>query len=114
MAESVGVSLVKESSVTIDSTPRPIPVTLVHSPACHFCDDAEEALFALSAEYAIDVSVVYIDSAVGATLVAVHRPAMNPLVLVDGAFFSSGRLPRKKLIKLLEERGARLTATAGR
>lgn len=99
--------------MSTDTTPQPIAVTLVHSPACHFCDDAEEALHELSAEYAIDVSVVYIDSPVGASLIAVHRPAMNPLVLVDGAFFSSGRLPRKKLIKLLESRGARL-ATAGR
>jgi len=45
--------------------------------------------------------------------VAVHRPAMNPLVLVDGAFFSSGRLPRKKLITLLERRGDRTAAALG-
>ncbi len=48
--------------MSTDATPQPIAVTLVHSPACHFCDDAEEALHELSAEYAIDVSVVYIDS----------------------------------------------------
>ena len=88
-------------------------VTLVHSPACHFCDDAEEALYELSKDYPIDLSVVAIDSALGATLVAVHRPAMNPLVLVDGAFFSSGRLPRKKLIALLERRGDRTAAALG-
>lgn len=100
--------------MTMDTIPRPIAVTLVHSPACHFCDDAQEALDALGADYALDVAVVDIDSPTGATLVAVHRPAMNPLVLVDGEFFSSGRLPRKKLVKLLESRGARLTVTAGR
>ena len=88
-------------------------VTLVHSPACHFCDDAEEVLYELSKDYPIDVSVVYIDSALGATLVAVHRPAMNPLVLVDGQFFSSGRLPRKKLITLLERRADRTAAALG-
>lgn len=99
--------------MSTDTTPQPIAVTLVHSPACHLCVDAEEALHELSSEYAIDVSVLSIDSPVGASLVAVHRPAMNPLVLVDGAFFSSGRLPRKKLIKLLESRDARL-ATAAR
>ena len=38
---------------------------------------------------------------------------MNPLVLVDGQFFSSGRLPRKKLIKLLERRGDRTAAALG-
>ena len=88
-------------------------VTLVHSPACHFCDDAEAALDLFRREYPLEVTVVSIDSAVGAALVAVHRPAMNPLVLVDGQFFSSGRLPRKKLIKLLERRGDRTTAALG-
>jgi len=29
---------------------------------------------------------------------------MYPLVLVDGAFFSFGKLPRKKLRRLLERR----------
>ena len=97
--------------MTIETNPRPVAVTLVHSPACHFCDDAQEVLADLAASFAIEVSVVEIDSAVGRTLVAVHRPAMNPLVLVDGAFFSSGRLPRKKLLRLLESRAARLVAT---
>lgn len=99
--------------MSTDTTPKPIAVTLVHSPACHFCDDAEEALHDLGAQYAMDVSVVSIDSPAGASLVAQHRPAMNPLVLVDDAFFSSGRLPRKRLVALLELRGARL-ATVGR
>ena len=31
---------------------------------------------------------------------------MFPLVLVDGAFFSVGRLPRRKLRKVLTARGA--------
>ena len=99
--------------MSVDLAPRPAQVTLVHSPACHFCDDAAQALEELSAEYAIEVAIVGIDSTVGATLVAVYRPAMNPLVLVDGQFFSAGRLPRKKLVKLLQERGAQL-ATAER
>ena len=99
--------------MTVETRPDAAKVTLVHSPACHFCDDAEEALYELSADYPIDLSVVSIDSALGATLVAVHRPAMNPLVLVDGAFFSSGRLPRKKLVKLLERRGDRTAAALG-
>lgn len=94
--------------MSVDISRRPAQVTLVHSPACHFCDDAESALDDLGKGYAIDVAVVYIESLVGAELVARHRPAMNPLVLVDGAFFSSGRLPRKKLVTLLDERQLRL------
>jgi hypothetical protein len=94
--------------VSVDISRRPAQVTLVHNPACHFCDDAENTLYDLSKDYAIDVFVVHLESAVGAELVARHRPAMNPLVLVDGAFFSSGRLPRKKLVKLLDGRQLRL------
>lgn len=94
-------------------TPMPIAVTLVHSDACHFCDDALEVLAELAGQFAIEVTAVAIDSPVGSTLVAVHRPAMNPLVLVEGTFFSSGRLPRRKLVALLTERGAALVP-AGR
>ena len=99
--------------MSVETGQEATKVTLVHSPACHFCDDAEEALHELSKDYPIDLSVVSIDSDLGATLVAVHRPAMNPLVLVDGAFFSSGRLPRKKLVKLLEQRGDKSAAALG-
>lgn len=100
--------------MSIDTSPRRVAVTLVHSPACHFCDDAAETLSTLSATYAIDVSVVALESEVGSALVSQHRPAMNPLVLVDGNFFSSGRLPRKKLVRLLQDRGVTPVVTAGR
>lgn len=86
----------------------PSVVTVVHAPACHFCLDAEEALGVLAVQYSLDVRSIEIDSPEGRRLVAEHRPAMNPLVLLDGVFFSSGRLPRKKLVKALELRaGAR-------
>jgi len=39
----------------------------------------------------------------GMLLVQRHRPAMPPAVLIDGTLFSVGRLPRKKLRKLLEK-----------
>ncbi len=78
-------------------------VTLVHSPACHFCDDAAEALAEIAATYPVDVVVVALESPEGAELVARHRPAMNPLVLLNGEFFSSGRLPRKKLLHWLHD-----------
>jgi len=81
-------------------------VTVVHAEACHFCDDAEQALALLAEEFPLEVTVIEVDSAEGRRLVDVHRPAMNPLVLVDGAYFSSGRLPRKKLTRLLEARNS--------
>ena len=48
-----------------------------------------------------------------ARLVAEHRPPLSPLVLVDGAYFSAGRLPRKKLAKLLTARGTALVPAVG-
>jgi hypothetical protein len=92
-----------------------VRITLVPSPACHFCEDAEQALADLAATFTFELEIVPIDSTRGARLVAEHRPALNPLVLVDGAYFSAGRLPRKKLAKLLTARGAALApAEAGR
>jgi len=37
---------------------------------------------------------------------------MSPLVLLDGAFVSAGRLPRNKLRKLLTQRADRAGAVA--
>jgi thiol-disulfide isomerase/thioredoxin len=84
----------------------PPVVTVVHAPACHFCHDAEEALTALAQEYPLVIRRVGIETMEGRALMAEHRPAMNPLVLVDGQLFSAGRLPRKKLAKVLQGRRA--------
>lgn len=79
-------------------------ITLVHMPACHFCADAHAVLTELGREVPIQVDVVAADSDTGQALVGVHRPAIFPLVLVDGVFFSAGRLPRRKLRTLLTGR----------
>jgi hypothetical protein len=76
-------------------------ITLVHAPACHFCADAQEALTEVARQYPIRVDLVAADSHTGQGLIGVHRPAMFPLVLVGGGFFSAGRLPRRKLRALL-------------
>ncbi|WP_043497094.1 glutaredoxin [Georgenia sp. SUBG003] len=83
-----------------------IPVVVVTAPACHFCDDAERVLAERADPLGLQVRLVPIDSVEGARLVTEHRPALSPLVLVDGAFFSSGRLPRRKLEKLVAARRA--------
>ncbi|GIG30740.1 glutaredoxin [Cellulomonas marina] len=82
----------------------PPVVTVVHAPACHFCHDAEEALAAMARDVPLVVRSVGIDTDEGRALVAEHRPAMNPLVLLDDQFFSAGRLPRKKLSRTLAGR----------
>lgn len=79
-------------------------VTVVHAPACHFCDDAETALREMAAHYPMTIEKVDIRTSAGIELTRAHRSTMNPLVLVDGEFFSAGRLPRKKLARLLDRR----------
>lgn len=88
-----------------------VEVTLVHAPACHFCDDAQEVLARIAETYPLRVERVEAISPRGQQLMRTHRAAMSPLVLVDGAFFSSGRLPRRKLTQLLDQRAGAPGAT---
>jgi glutaredoxin len=81
-----------------------VMITLVRAPACHFCEDARAVLAELRRDFDLDVHETDADSDVGSELVARHRPAMFPLVLVDGLFFSVGRLSRGKLRRLLDAR----------
>ena len=83
---------------------EPVKVTFVHTVACHFCDDAEAALDEIAREHPLSVELVAASEPRGEALVREHRAGMFPLVLVDGEFFSVGRLPRKKLRKLLARR----------
>lgn len=90
----------------------PTVVTVVHAPACHLCEDAQRALAVLAEHYPLVVERVDIRSDRGQTLVRAHRSPMSPLVLVDGAFFSFGRLPRRKLATMLDQRKAAPRVTA--
>jgi glutaredoxin len=83
---------------------EPARITVVESEACHFCDDAKRALSDLATRYPLTVATVDVRSGPGQRLMQVHRASMSPLVLVNGEFFSHGRLPRRKLAKLLEQR----------
>lgn len=82
----------------------PTLVTLVESEACHFCADAHLVLDDLAIDYPLVVETLDVRSEPGRRLMALHRAAMSPLVLIDGAFFSSGRLPRRKLATHLTRR----------
>lgn len=82
----------------------PVRLTVVESAACHFCADAQAVLAELADHFPLVVETIDVRSEAGQVLVARHRAAMSPLVLLDGAFFSNGRLPRRKLAKLLAAR----------
>lgn len=91
-------------SVGNDRTEHGLDITVVESEGCHYCTDAHDVLEEFSATYPLQVSTVPLTSDMGRALVQRHRPALSPLVLVDGEFFSQGRLPRRKLAKLLASR----------
>ena len=84
-----------------------VPVTLVTTPACHFCDDAHARLDALDRAGLLRLTTVPAESPQGEALIAEHRPAMFPLTLVAGRHFHDGRIPRGKLARLVEHLGAR-------
>ena len=79
----------------------PVVVTVVEATACHLCEDAKSALAVLALSYPIAVHVLSISDEPGRALMQHHRAPMSPLVLLDGQYFSSGRLPRRKLERRL-------------
>lgn len=87
-------------------SPSPTVITIVQSSGCHFCADAHTTVTELTKAFPLVVEWLDAGEPRGASLVAQHRSPMYPLVLVDGGFFSFGRLPRNKLRKLLGERYA--------
>ena len=81
--------------------PAPVVVTVVEAPACHLCEDAKAGLAELARSYPLIVNVISMTDEPGRSLMQQHRAPMSPLVLLDGVYFSSGRLPRRKLEKRL-------------
>lgn len=82
----------------------PVTVTVVESDSCHFCVDAQHVLADAAVRFPLEVRAVDVCSGEGQDLMRSHRAAMSPLVLLDGAFFSQGRLSRHKLEKVLGQR----------
>lgn len=83
----------------------PAMVTVVTARGCHLCEDAAQALAALGRVCPLAVQEVAAHSPAGQALVLEHGTGLFPLVLVDGAFFSAGRLPRRKLARRLAQHG---------
>jgi len=79
------------------SAVEPTRVTVVESEACSFCQDAHRVLDELATCYPLTVDTLSVRSAAGQDLMARHRAALSPLVLLVGVYFSHGRLPRRRL-----------------
>lgn len=75
---------------------------MVTAPNCHLCEAALEELAGLATEFPLSVRALEGRSVEGARIVRRLRPGLFPAVVIDGALFSVGRLPRRKLRRLLE------------
>lgn len=87
----------------------PVQIVMVTSPRCDFCEDAEATLLEFSRTRCLDIRLIPNDSPEGRRLVQRFHPSTYPLIVVDGAAFSTGRLHRQTLaayLTVLESQGA--------
>ena len=84
-------------------------VVLVTVPRCHLCDDAKHLLRELQDEYPLMVREVELSSVEGLTLSRRFSMPFPPLLLIDGARFGHGRISRRKLVRLLDQRSGRIS-----
>jgi hypothetical protein len=85
------------------SSMRTAWVTVVTGPG-QYSLDAQAALTDLARYFPLSVRMVAADSLAGEAVTRRHRPDSLPIVLLDGGFFSAGRLPRRKLARQLAAR----------
>jgi hypothetical protein len=82
-------------------TTAAMQVTYVTAPACHSCDHGRAVLTEIAERVPLDVREVSLDSDEGRQLLAVHRFAFPPAVIVDGRLIAHGRLSGRRLARLL-------------
>ncbi len=76
-------------------------VVLLTKEDCHFCEQAKDVLARLRGEYELRVREVALESEEGRTLALEAAAPFPPVVLLNGATFSYGRLSERKLRKAL-------------
>jgi glutaredoxin len=81
-----------------------IHVLVLTREQCHWCDEAKVILAQLTPDYDLSVATVDITTPQGEALALQNGILFPPGVFLDGATFSSGRLPQRKLRKELERR----------
>ncbi len=82
-------------------TPSPITVTYVTATGCHLCDHGRKVLDELGRHVRLQVVDIDLDSEQGRHLLATHRFAFPPAVIVDGTMIAHGRLSARRLAQLL-------------
>ena len=76
-------------------------VVLLTKEDCHFCEQAKDVLTRLRGEYDLRVREVALESEEGRSLALEAAAPFPPVVLLNGATFSYGRLSERKLRKAL-------------
>lgn len=76
-------------------------VVLLTKEDCHFCEQAKHILGRLRGEYDLSVREVALDSEEGRSLALQSAAPFPPVVFVNGATFSYGRLSERRLRKAL-------------
>ena len=82
-------------------------MVLVTAPGCHLCDYAKGLLNELQGDYALTVREVELSSVEGLALSRRFSMPFPPLLLVDGVRFGHGRISRRQLVQLLDQRSGR-------
>ncbi len=85
----------------------PFQAVLVTAPRCHLCDDAKGLLKELQRDYPLTVREVELPSDEGLALSRRFSMPFPPLLLINGIQFGHGRISRRKLVRLLNQRPGR-------
>jgi glutaredoxin len=83
---------------------HPIQITLLSQSSCGFCDHAKEVLSRVGADYPLRITEIDLAGEEGQRLAARAGVLFAPGVLVDGEFFSFGRISERRLRRTLDQR----------
>jgi glutaredoxin len=81
-----------------------IHVLVLTREQCHWCYEAKATLEQSATIYDLTIDTLDITTPEGEALAVQHGVLFPPGVFLDGALFSCGRLPERKLRKALEQR----------
>ena len=84
-----------------------VEAVLVTASRCHLCDDAKHLLNELEGDYPLTVREVELSSVEGLALSRRFSMPFPPLLLVDSVRFGHGRISRRQLVQLLDQRSGR-------
>ncbi len=76
-------------------------IVLLTKEDCHFCEQAKDVLMRMRGEFELRLPEVPLESDEGRDLAPKSGAPFPPVVFVDGAPFSYGRLSERKLRKAL-------------